>query len=236
MKIVISADGKTVESSVDQRFGRCKYFLVVEVHNGETTLVEAIENSGASHGHGAGVKAAQLVADLKPDKVMTGNLGPNAESILKELEIPVLRASGPVKEAIIDMLGSGLEHISSATKNAHPMKHERIFIPLMEDKGLDSEISPHFGHAPYFAMYDTHTEELRIVQNELEHNNDTISPIQQIKEKFSPTIIFAQKIGRRAIKLLEEENIRLRTGDFRTVKEMVANLNDLSELSEDCGH
>lgn len=57
------------------RFGRCPYFLIV---NTETQKVEALENKGVQAARGAGVSAAQIIADSGCEIVITGNVGPNA--------------------------------------------------------------------------------------------------------------------------------------------------------------
>jgi hypothetical protein len=44
------------------------------------------------------------------------------------------------------------------------VKSERIFIPLLNNKGMNSEVSGHFGHAPFFAIYDTKTKKIEIVR------------------------------------------------------------------------
>ena len=40
MKIAISADGDKLHSKIDQRFGRCKYFLIVNVNGNGLPLPE----------------------------------------------------------------------------------------------------------------------------------------------------------------------------------------------------
>lgn len=41
MKICITSEGKTLDSKVDPRFGRCQYFIIVD---SETLVFEAVEN------------------------------------------------------------------------------------------------------------------------------------------------------------------------------------------------
>jgi len=38
MKIAISSTGKTLDDSVDQRFGRCTYFLIIEIEDNEIKI------------------------------------------------------------------------------------------------------------------------------------------------------------------------------------------------------
>jgi len=75
MKIAIASFGKSLDSQVDWRFGRCSYFLIVETKTGE---FEAIKNTASQASHGAGVSAAQIVADKGVKAVLAGNFGPKA--------------------------------------------------------------------------------------------------------------------------------------------------------------
>ena len=98
MKIAISATGKDLNCQIDPRFGRCQYFIFVDP---ETMEFEAFENEGLMASGGAGVQAAQLVAQKGANALITGNLGPNAASALSASGIKVyLVAGGTVKEVI----------------------------------------------------------------------------------------------------------------------------------------
>ena len=82
MKICVTASGKTMEASVDPRFGRCAYFLIYDT---ETKNLEAFDNPGNVQSSGAGVKAAEFIASKEFDVLITGNLGPNAVDIMSNL-------------------------------------------------------------------------------------------------------------------------------------------------------
>jgi predicted Fe-Mo cluster-binding NifX family protein len=86
MKICISSDGNNLDSAVDSRFGRCPFFLIVD---SETEQFEAIANPGANFGGGAGIAAAQKIAEQKVDIVITGNVGPNAFGVLQSAGIKI---------------------------------------------------------------------------------------------------------------------------------------------------
>jgi len=239
MKIAISSDGNTVESKIDQRFGRCKYFLIVDTN--DTDKIEAVENQGALQGHGAGIKAAQQIADLNVKAVITGNLGPNATAVLDKLEIKAYNASGTAEDAIDNFINDKLEEINEVAEPHSGMvqkesKGERIFFPLLDNHGEDSEISAHFGHAPFFGVYDVEKKELKITENDLDHTDPNKSPIDQIEEAVNPTTIFAKGIGGRAIGLIAEKGMSLKTGDYSTVKEVIANLDKLEDQTQSCGY
>ena len=111
MKIAISTQSDTIESLIDQRFGRCKYFLLVELENNEIKEVKSVENQGAIQGHGAGIKAAQQIGELGVKKVITGSLGPNATKILNQLGIKSYHASGIANDALNKLVNDELNEI-----------------------------------------------------------------------------------------------------------------------------
>ena len=98
MKIAVSATGQDIEANVDPRFGRAQYFLIVDT---ETMQAEAVSNSNAMAGGGAGIASAQLVANKSAEVVLTGNCGPNAFSALAAVNVPVITGvSGKIKDAV----------------------------------------------------------------------------------------------------------------------------------------
>lgn len=59
MKICITSEGKTLDSKVDQRFGRCRYFMLIDT---TTSEFEIIENTHIQFASGAGIQSGQLMA------------------------------------------------------------------------------------------------------------------------------------------------------------------------------
>ena len=86
MKIFISAQSQTKDALMDPRFGRCRVF---QVYDTETNEFIAIDNPGYTSGSGAGIQASNLLIDQKADVLITGNLGPNAEAVLKNSKIKI---------------------------------------------------------------------------------------------------------------------------------------------------
>ncbi len=84
MKIAIPVNNNFLESGVCQSFGRAPYFLIYDV---ETKERDFLENSAAIKRGGAGVKAAQLIADSKAGALITPRCGDNAAEILKAANI-----------------------------------------------------------------------------------------------------------------------------------------------------
>ncbi|MEM3055937.1 MAG: NifB/NifX family molybdenum-iron cluster-binding protein [Candidatus Bathyarchaeia archaeon] len=98
MKICISVDSGSLEANVDPRFGRCPYFLIVEL---EDMGFEAIGNPALAAAGGAGIQAAQVLKERGVEVVITGNVGPNAFQALSAAGIRVITGVyGTVREAI----------------------------------------------------------------------------------------------------------------------------------------
>lgn len=116
------------------------------------------------------------------------------------------------------------------------MNNQRLFLPLLDDKRENSEVSLHFGHAPYFGLYDFESKNLEIIKNNLDHGNTEKSPVDQIIESMHPTVVFAQDMGMRAIDLFKENKIDLKSGPYKIVKEVVDNFDKLEDLNNSCGH
>jgi predicted Fe-Mo cluster-binding NifX family protein len=107
MKIAVSATGKDLSCRTDPRFGRCQYFILVDP---ETMEFEALENAGLRASGGAGIQAAQMVAQKGARTLITGNLGPNAASALSASGIKVYLASGGTVQEIVEAYKTGSLH------------------------------------------------------------------------------------------------------------------------------
>ncbi len=117
MKIVVSAVGVTLDSEVDPRFGRCRYLIYVDP---DTMDFEAVDNAASGAGGGAGIATGQAVLDKGVEAVLTGNLGPNAHSVLSQAGIRVFTGvSGTVREAVERFKQGGMTETLNPTVKAH---------------------------------------------------------------------------------------------------------------------
>ena len=117
MKIAVSATATDLSAQVDPRFGRCRYFIIVDPDSME---FESIENSSVMAGGGAGVATAQLIVGKEVEAVLTGNCGPNAFSVLEAAKIKVMTGvSGNVREAVGSYKAGGLNAASQANVSPH---------------------------------------------------------------------------------------------------------------------
>jgi len=117
MKLAITSTGQDLESNVDERFGRCSYFIIYDT---ETDKFDAVSNESAMASGGAGIQAAQLVKDKGVEVVLTGNVGPNAMSGLNTAKIKVATGvTGTIKQAIEKYQNGEYKLISEANVESH---------------------------------------------------------------------------------------------------------------------
>ena len=112
MKLLLTAAGETLDSKIDERFGRAEYFIIYDDQNSE---FKAIENNGKFENSGAGVKASQFVIDEKVDGLITGALGPKAFMIINDVGIETFKTQDGTVQENIDAFRQGkLELIQKA--------------------------------------------------------------------------------------------------------------------------
>ena len=98
MKVAVSAAGKNIESIIDERFGRCRYFIILET---DDMSYEVIENANADLSTSAGIQSASLVASKGVEAVITGNCGPKAMQVFAATTIKVIIGQhGMIKDVV----------------------------------------------------------------------------------------------------------------------------------------
>ncbi len=99
MKVAVSALGTSLDDAVDERFGRAAYFLIVDTSTMQVTALDNAKNLNALEG--AGIGAAESVADSGAEAVITGHLGPKAYRALGMVGIKGYKGAGmTVREAV----------------------------------------------------------------------------------------------------------------------------------------
>ena len=117
MKICVTAVSGSLDAQLDPRFGRCQYFLIV---NSETMESKAIPNKSSYAAHGAGIQAAQTVANSGVEVVITGNVGPNGFRVLSAARIKIVTGvSGSVRDAVEKYKKGQLQEIVGPTVGGH---------------------------------------------------------------------------------------------------------------------
>ncbi len=99
MRVAITADAPDENAPVSPVFGRCAYYAVYDT---ATDKLEFVPNQAAMYPRGAGVQAAQQVASLGVQMVITGGVvGPNASMVLAQAGIQVINSfTGTIRDAV----------------------------------------------------------------------------------------------------------------------------------------
>ncbi len=103
MKVAITSTGQQLSSTLDQRFGRCSYFIIYDTGNGNMEVVENIHKDGRE---GVGPAAVQLVASYDVKKIISGEFGVKIKSLLDSLGIQMIILKEPeiTVQEVIGML------------------------------------------------------------------------------------------------------------------------------------
>jgi predicted Fe-Mo cluster-binding NifX family protein len=119
LKVAVSSTGEGLDAAVDPRFGRCPFYVIVDV---ETLQSEAVPNTSQYAPSGAGIQAAQTVANKGARVVLTGNVGPNAAQALSSAGIQVItNVTGTVREAVLRYKGGELKSMPTQTGMGYGM-------------------------------------------------------------------------------------------------------------------
>lgn len=114
MKIAISASSDSLDQKVNPVFGRCAGFLIVETENGEIKSHSFVQNNAVNVPRGAGIAAAQTVIDQNVQAAISGNIGPNAFSIIQQAGTKFYPAFGKnIKQAVKELSNGQLKEKSS---------------------------------------------------------------------------------------------------------------------------
>jgi predicted Fe-Mo cluster-binding NifX family protein len=117
MKIAITSTASDLDAAIDPRFGRCRYFIIIDP---ETMEFETLENAGAAAGGGAGIATAQGLAGKEIEAVLTGNCGPNAYAALGAAGIKLITGvTGNVRDAVNDYKSGKLKASSQPNVASH---------------------------------------------------------------------------------------------------------------------
>lgn len=105
MKVAVCSRGNTMDSPVDERFGRCAYFVIVDT---ETGAVDVVRNTGVDSLHGAGVGAVQILLSHGVDVILAGKVGPNAFEALERAGIGVYSVDREMVGEAVERFRAGL--------------------------------------------------------------------------------------------------------------------------------
>lgn len=119
MKLVFPSDGNDFENSqVDQRFGRCAYFVSYDTITKESEAISNKQNYQAVQG--AGIQSATHVVNMKGDVCLCGHCGPKAFKVFETANVKVVTGvSGRLKEAVERFEKGELDYAQAADVEGH---------------------------------------------------------------------------------------------------------------------
>lgn len=117
MRVVVSSNGSDLNAPVSPVFGRCPAYVIVD---SDTLEFEALANPAMSAPGGAGIQAAQMVANQGAQAVITGNVGPNAFNVLASAGIQIYLAQGGTVREVVEAFKAGqLQCLSGPSAGMH---------------------------------------------------------------------------------------------------------------------
>lgn len=118
MKVCVTAAASGIDAPMDPRFGRCPFFVVVDL---DSMSEISIPNANVNAASGAGIQAAQEVAKQGVSALITGNIGPNAMQTLSAAKIDVYQHQGgiAVRAALEAFQRGDLSKIDAPSVSAH---------------------------------------------------------------------------------------------------------------------
>ncbi|NLH59475.1 MAG: dinitrogenase iron-molybdenum cofactor biosynthesis protein [Clostridiales bacterium] len=117
MKIAIPVDENNMDTRVSVSYGRAPYFLIYDIESEKASFVE---NRAAVSRGGAGIIAAQLIADSKVQALLTPRLGQNAADVLSVADIKVYKARPTLAK---DNIKAFIDGELSQLEEVHPGFH-----------------------------------------------------------------------------------------------------------------
>lgn len=99
MKVAFSTSGRTLESPLDPRFGRCPALLIYDL---SADSFDLLDNGGSVQAaQGAGIRTAEALVRAGAQALVTGHVGPKAFRALDAAGVKIHPCDAPtVREAL----------------------------------------------------------------------------------------------------------------------------------------
>jgi len=119
-KIAISVMKEGWDAPVDERFGRAAGFAIVELEPQGRTLRFLPNTQNRQAAQGAGIQAAETVANSGVTILLTGHVGPKAFRALKAAGIAIFTGiKGSAEDAVNDYAAGRLAEAKDADVEGH---------------------------------------------------------------------------------------------------------------------
>ena len=112
MIIVISSNGKDIDSNIYPKFERCPFFLIVDT---KTKEEKVIVNKVRERSNEVGITVANIVLNEEIGAAITTDIGPLTFETFERCGIKVYRAKGKINDVIQQFEKGELPGIAKAT-------------------------------------------------------------------------------------------------------------------------
>lgn len=117
MKIAIPVDDVSMDTNICISFGRAPYFMIYDTESKDASF---LDNSAAASQGGAGVKAAQIIADSGVGALLTPRCGENAAEVFQASNIKIYQTVGSMlKHNILSFENGDLELLNEIHPGFH---------------------------------------------------------------------------------------------------------------------
>ena len=96
----------------------------------------------------------------------------------------------------------------------------KVYIPTIDELGLDDSVGEHFGRVPTYTIVDLEKDGITIIPNTSHHMGGRGDP-PEIMAKEGVNVMICQGLGRRAISLFESLGIEVYIGASGTVRDAI---------------
>jgi predicted Fe-Mo cluster-binding NifX family protein len=96
----------------------------------------------------------------------------------------------------------------------------KVCLPTMGDRGMEEDVSAHFGRAPTFTVVDLDTGAVKVVPNTGEHMGGK-GHAGELLLKEGAQVMIAGNLGPRAVELFQQSGIEVFTCATGTVREAI---------------
>ncbi len=111
-------------------------------------------------------------------------------------------------------------------------------IPIDTNDNLDSIVGQHFGHVPFFAIWDDENDEIEIIENRSNHKGGVGLPMEFLAPSCDGVLL--KGAGAKAVQIGKQLGLHIYMGADGTVKDTIQKFKDgtLFSASEDdgCSH
>lgn len=112
--------------------------------------------------------------------------------------------------------------VTSDIPSSHQGESMNICIPIIEDKGLQSQVNSYFGSAPLFLIVDTEKLSTRaIINKNAQHTHGMCQPLASLSSERLDAVVVGG-IGMGALNKLRAAGIKVYMGRQATVEQVIA--------------